>query len=78
MPYVLSSSDDMSMKLWNWDQNWDCISSFEGETRRIEETHLCCCWEPRSFSEIRKRAPSTKIQSRVAPRTRALRHDVQV
>ena len=23
LPYILSSSDDMSIKLWNWEQNWD-------------------------------------------------------
>ena len=23
-PYVISSADDMSMKLWNWDKNWEC------------------------------------------------------
>ena len=23
-PYVLTSSDDMSVKLWNWEKNWAC------------------------------------------------------
>ena len=35
MPYILSSSDDMSMKLWNWEQNWECTSSFEGHAHYV-------------------------------------------
>jgi len=35
MPYILSSSDDMSMKIWNWEQNWECISTFEGHAHYV-------------------------------------------
>lgn len=35
MPYILSSSDDMSMKLWNWEQNWECTSTFEGHAHYV-------------------------------------------
>lgn len=29
-PLMLSSSDDMSIKLWNWEHNWECQATFEG------------------------------------------------
>jgi len=35
MPYILSSSDDMSMKLWDWDNNWDCTLTFEGHAHYV-------------------------------------------
>jgi len=25
LPYVLSGSDDMTIRLWDWDKNWKCI-----------------------------------------------------
>jgi coatomer subunit beta' len=30
LPYVLSSSDDMLIKLWDWDKNWQNVQVFEG------------------------------------------------
>jgi coatomer subunit beta' len=24
-PYILSASDDMSIKLWDWDKNFECV-----------------------------------------------------
>lgn len=24
-PYVLSGSDDMTIRLWDWEKNWKCI-----------------------------------------------------
>lgn len=41
-PFVLSSSDDMSIKLWNWDQNWECTSSFEGHAHYVMMTRFNC------------------------------------
>ena len=35
LPYILSSSDDMSMKLWDWDNKWECTSSFEGHAHYV-------------------------------------------
>jgi|TARA_B110000091_G_scaffold210169_1_gene252587 coatomer subunit beta' len=35
LPYVLSSSDDMSIKLWNWDRNWDLMQTFEGHIHYV-------------------------------------------
>jgi coatomer subunit beta' len=35
LPYILSSSDDMSIKLWNWDKNWDLMQVFEGHIHYV-------------------------------------------
>jgi coatomer subunit beta' len=43
MPYILSSSDDMSMKLWNWEQNWECASTFEGHAHYV----MMCKFNPK-------------------------------
>ena len=43
LPYILSSSDDMSIKLWNWEQNWDCTSSFEGHAHYV----MMCKFNPK-------------------------------
>ena len=32
LPYVLSSSDDMLIKLWDWDKGWMCTQIFEGHS----------------------------------------------
>jgi coatomer subunit beta' len=29
-PYLLSSSDDMSIKMWDWNQDWALKQTFEG------------------------------------------------
>ncbi|CAR30176.1 coatomer subunit beta' [Lachancea thermotolerans CBS 6340] len=29
-PYVLSASDDLTMKFWNWEKNWSLEQTFEG------------------------------------------------
>ena len=28
-PFVISSSDDMSIKLWDWEKDWECVQVFE-------------------------------------------------
>jgi coatomer subunit beta' len=33
--YLLSSSDDMSIKLWDWDNKWACKQVFEGHTHYV-------------------------------------------
>lgn len=38
LPYLLTSADDMSIKMWDWDQNWNLIRyDFESALR----TCLC-------------------------------------
>eukprot|EP01114_Cavostelium_apophysatum_P002894 TRINITY_DN1259_c0_g1_i4.p1 TRINITY_DN1259_c0_g1~~TRINITY_DN1259_c0_g1_i4.p1 ORF type:complete len:752 (-),score=191.69 TRINITY_DN1259_c0_g1_i4:1154-3091(-) len=34
-PYVLSSSDDMLIKLWDWDKNWQNTQVFEGHSHYV-------------------------------------------
>ncbi|GFY97022.1 coatomer, beta' subunit [Actinidia rufa] len=35
LPYVLSSSDDMLIKLWDWDKGWVCTQTFEGHSHYV-------------------------------------------
>ena len=35
LPYVLSSSDDMLIKLWDWEKGWLCTQIFEGHSHYI-------------------------------------------
>lgn len=35
LPYVLSSSDDMLIKLWDWEKGWMCTQIFEGHSHYI-------------------------------------------
>lgn len=34
-PYILTSSDDMMIKLWDWDKKWMCCQVFEGHTHYV-------------------------------------------
>ncbi|KAF7654081.1 hypothetical protein LDENG_00074710 [Lucifuga dentata] len=34
-PYILTSSDDMLIKLWDWDRKWACCQVFEGHTHYV-------------------------------------------
>lgn len=34
-PYLLSSSDDMSVKLWDWNKAWACSQTFEGHAHYV-------------------------------------------
>ncbi|KAJ6814611.1 coatomer subunit beta'-1-like isoform X2 [Iris pallida] len=35
LPYVLSSSDDMLIKLWDWEKGWICTQIFEGHSHYV-------------------------------------------
>ncbi|CAH9147058.1 unnamed protein product [Cuscuta epithymum] len=35
LPYVLSSSDDMLIKLWDWEKGWTCTQIFEGHSHYV-------------------------------------------
>lgn len=35
LPYVLTSSDDMLIKLWDWDKGWACVQVFEGHSHYV-------------------------------------------
>ena len=34
-PYLLTCSDDMSIKLWDWDKGWKSTQTFEGHTHYV-------------------------------------------
>ncbi len=35
-PFVLTASDDMTIKLWDWEKGWKNVRVFEGNSRRWE------------------------------------------
>ncbi|KAJ3683614.1 hypothetical protein LUZ60_013841 [Juncus effusus] len=35
LPYVLSASDDMLIKLWDWEKDWICTQIFEGHSHYV-------------------------------------------
>ncbi|KYQ88624.1 WD40 repeat-containing protein [Tieghemostelium lacteum] len=35
LPLLLSSSDDMSIKLWDWEKGWNCVQVFEGHSHYV-------------------------------------------
>merc|ERR1711871_294990 len=45
-PYVISSSDDMSMKLWDWEKDFECVLVFEGHVHYV----MMCKINPRDTS----------------------------
>ena len=34
-PFVLTASDDMTIKLWDWDKSWKCVQVFEGHNHYV-------------------------------------------
>lgn len=34
-PFVLTASDDMTIKLWNWEKDWKCMQVFEGHSHYV-------------------------------------------
>jgi WD40 repeat protein len=42
-PFILSSSDDMLIKLWDWDKNWQCTRTFEGHSHYV----MKICFNPK-------------------------------
>ena len=37
-PFVLSSSDDKLIKLWDWEKDWVCTRIFEGHSHYVMQT----------------------------------------
>ena len=35
LPYCLTCSDDMLIKLWDWDKGWACTQVFEGHSHYV-------------------------------------------
>lgn len=40
LPLVLSSSDDMFIKLWDWEKGWECTTLFEGHTHYVMQVEF--------------------------------------
>lgn len=34
-PFVLTASDDMTIKLWDWEKGWNCVQTFEGHSHYV-------------------------------------------
>jgi coatomer subunit beta' len=43
MPFLLTSSDDMKIKLWDWDKNWSESQVFEGHAHYV----MMISWNPK-------------------------------
>ena len=35
LPYAVTCSDDMTIKLWDWDNNWECKMTYEGHSHYV-------------------------------------------
>ena len=35
LPYLLSASDDMVIKLWDWEKDWECTQMFRGHAHYV-------------------------------------------
>ncbi len=46
MPYLLSSSDDMLIKLWDWEKGWMCTQIFEGHSHYVMQVGVPCACHP--------------------------------
>jgi WD40 repeat protein len=48
LPYLLTSSDDMLIKLWDWDKGWACVQVFEGHSHYVMQVRdvagVSCVW----------------------------------
>ena len=40
LPYLLSASDDMTIKLWDWENGWICAQIFEGHSHYVMQVAL--------------------------------------
>lgn len=43
LPYILSSSDDMLIKLWDWEKGWTCNQIFEGHSHYVMQVLIITC-----------------------------------
>merc|ERR1719424_2264806 len=41
--WIITASDDMTIKLWDWEKNWACSQVFEGHAHYV----MMCQWNPK-------------------------------
>ncbi|EER20354.1 COPI protein, putative [Perkinsus marinus ATCC 50983] len=46
LPYVISCSDDMTIKLWDWDKDWACTATYEGHAHYV----MMVQWNPKDMN----------------------------
>jgi coatomer subunit beta' len=53
-PFVLTASDDTTIKLWGWEKCWKCVPTFEGHSHYVmslainpkdTNTFVSACWD---------------------------------
>jgi len=40
LPYIITSSDDMTIKLWDWEKRWENVQVFEGHTHYVMQVAI--------------------------------------
>ena len=43
-PLLLTCSDDMLIKLWDWERGWACAQVFEGHSHYVMQVRCVCVW----------------------------------
>jgi hypothetical protein len=61
-PFVLSCSDDMQIKLWNWDKGWECTQVLEGHTHYV----MCVVFNPKDTNTFASASLDQTIKVRAA------------
>ena len=48
LPYLFTSSDDMTIRMWDWDNNWNMVTVFEGHQHYVMDLAI----NPKDFNQI--------------------------
>lgn len=58
LPYVLSSSDDMQVKLWDWEKDWSNTQVFEGHGHYV----MCIKFNPKDTNTFATASLDTSVK----------------
>lgn len=67
-PFVLTASDDMTIKLWDWEKGWKNVRVFEGNSRRFWEPIMKPTESLTCFQTMSCPSPSTRKTPTPSPR----------